>query len=286
MIGMKPETNYFVSYDGLKMLYRAWLPKKKKNDYVFIGVHGAAVHSSNFQNFGDYFAKQGYPVFVYDRRGFGNCDEKTRGYIENYNVYVKDTIAFIDYIKSKYNPEKTFLIGHSNGCNIATIIAADYSELIDSLVLSSPNFKLKIKDPLSPFRIPLAYTLGTLIPKMKTSSFLKPEELAKDTKIVETRKEDPLYAKKVTARWVREMFSCQRQARKCLKTLKIPTLILLAGDDREINSKYTMKLHESLENKDVVKIKLYEENYHEHFNELPETRRQVFEDIAKFLELE
>ncbi len=286
MIGMKPEINSFVTYDGLQLLYRAWLPKKNKHDYVFIGVHGAAVHSSNFQTFGDYFAKLGYPVFVYDRRGFGNCDNKIRGYIESYKVYVKDTVAFIDFIKSKYNPAKTFLVGHSNGSIISIVVAAEYPELIDSLVVSSPNLKLKMKDPLSPIRIPLAYVLGTIFPKMKTPTFLKPEELVKDTKIITARNEDPLYTRKVTGRWVREMFNCQKQAKKSIKQLTIPTLILVAGDDKEINSKYTIKLHSSLENKDIVNIKIYEENYHENFNELPENRRKVFEDVAKFLELD
>ncbi|MBK5114017.1 MAG: lysophospholipase [Candidatus Heimdallarchaeota archaeon] len=285
MIGKKSEINYFVTYNGLKMLYRAWMPNKQKSDYVFIGIHGAAVHSSNFQNFGDYFARLGYPVFVYDRRGFGNCDDLIRGYVDSYEVYVKDTIAFIDFIKSKSNPEKTFLIGHSNGSNIATVVAAEYPELIDSLVISSPNFRLKTKDPFSPFRLPLAYTLGNLIPKMKISTFLKPEELVRDSKIWESRKDDPLYTKKVTGRWVREMFNCQRQAKKSLKLLAVPTLILVAGEDKEISSKYTMKLYNSLENKDFVNMKIYEENYHENFNDLPESRLKVFEDIAEFLEL-
>ncbi|NHJ31866.1 MAG: lysophospholipase [Asgard group archaeon] len=286
MIGMKAEISNFVSYDGLKMLYRAWIPKTKKNDYVFIGVHGAAVHSSNFQYFGDYFASQGFPVYVNDRRGFGNCDNQIRGHIDSYDVYVKDTIAFIDYIKSKLNPEKTFLVGHSNGSIIATVIAAEYPELIDSLVISSPNFKLKTKDLFSPFRVPLAYILGTLIPKMRTPTFLKPKDLIRDTEVSENRNDDPLYTKKVTGRWTREMFNCQRQARKGLKILSIPTLIIVAGEDKEISSKYTVKLYNSLENKDLVKIKIYEDNFHENFNDLPENRLKVFEDIAEFLELE
>jgi alpha-beta hydrolase superfamily lysophospholipase len=285
MNGFETEKDYFVSYDGLKIFYRSWIPKKKKSDFVFIGVHGAAVHSANLQNFGEFFAKRGYPVYAYDRRGFGNCDNEIRGYIKSYKVYVKDTIAFIDFIKSKLNPDKTFLIGHSNGSNISTIVAAEVPELIDSLVISSPNFKLKTKDILSPFRIPLAYTLGNLIPKMKTPTFIKPEELVRDQKIAEERKDDPLYTSKVRGRWVREMFNCQRQAKKSIKQLTIPTLILVAGDDKEISAKYTVKLYNSLENKDVVKMKVYEDNFHENFNDLPENRLKVFEDVAKFLEL-
>lgn len=280
------ESDYFESYDGLKLFYRVWKPIKIKENYLFVGIHGAAVHSKNMQNLGEFFAGKGFPVFVYDRRSFGHCDEKMRGYIDSFKTYVKDTISFINFLKEKVKPKKIFLVGHSNGGTISSIVAAENPDLVDSLVLSAPAYRLKSKDLLSPFRKPMGLVLGTIIPKMKTPSFLKPEELARDPEIANMREDDPLYVSKITARWVREMFSCQKQATKSIQQVSIPTLFLIPGNDKEISSKFSLKLFEKLKDKDNMKLIYYKDNYHENFNELPENRLIVFNDISEFLKLD
>jgi len=280
------ESDYFESYDGLKLFYRVWKPTKIKENYIFVGIHGAAVHSKNMQNLGEFFAGKGFPVFVYDRRSFGHCDEKMRGYIDSFKTYVKDTISFINFLKEKVKPKKIFLVGHSNGGTISSIVAAENPDLVDSLVLSAPAYRLKSKDLLSPFRKPMGLVLGTIIPKMKTPSFLKPEELARDPEIANMREDDPLYVSKITARWVREMFSCQKQATKSIQQVSIPTLFLIPGNDKEISSKFSLKLFEKLKDKDNMKLIYYKDNYHENFNELPENRLIVFNDISEFLKLD
>lgn len=280
------ESDYFDSYDGLKLFYRTWKPTKVKENYIFVGIHGACVHSSNMQNLGEFFSNKGYLVYAYDRRSFGHCEEKMRGYIDSYKTYVKDTISFIKFLKEKVKPKKIFLIGHSNGGTISSIVAAENPDLIDSLVLSAPAYRLKSKDLLSPFRKPLGLVLGIIIPKMKTPNFLKPEELARDPQMAKIREGDPLYVSKITARWVREIFLCQKQATKSIQQVSIPTLFLIPGNDMEISSKFSLKLFEKLKEKDYMKLKYYKDNYHENFNDLPESRLIVFNDISEFLKLD
>ncbi|MHA1123679.1 MAG: alpha/beta fold hydrolase [Candidatus Heimdallarchaeota archaeon] len=286
MSNFAEESDYFDSYDGLKLFYRAWKPTKVKENYIFVGIHGACVHSSNMQNLGEFFANKGFPVFVYDRRSFGHCDEKMRGYIDSYKTYVKDTISFIKFLKEKDKPKKIFLVGHSNGGTVSSIVAAENLDLVDSLVLSAPAYRLKSKDLFSPLRKPLALVLGTIFPKMKTPNFLKPEELARDPEIANIREEDPMYVSKITARWVREMFSCQKQAINSIQQVSIPTLFLIPGNDMEISSKFSLKLFDKLKDKENMKLKYYKDNYHENFNDLPESRLIVFNDISEFLKLD
>ena len=286
MVEFDEKTSEFETYDGLKLFYQTWYPKTKKTNIVFIGIHGAAVYSSNLDNFGEYFASKGYPVFAYDRRGFGHCDEKIRGHIDDYRVYINDTIAFIEYLKEQENPEKIVLFGHSMGAIHPIIIAIEKPGLVDYIISSSPAFVLKSKDILSPFRKPLAYTMAAIVPKLKTSNFLVPKKLCKDQERAKSRLEDPLYTKKCTAKWVKSLFDVQKQAKKLLPKLTTPTFFLVAGNDNEISSKSTIKLFERIEDKRNIKIKIYEDHFHEHFNELKENREQLFHDIETFLNID
>ena len=100
------------------------------------------------------------------------------------------------------------------------------------------------------------------------------------------REGDPLYVSKITARWVREIFLCQKMATKSIQQVSIPTLFLIPGNDMEISSKFSLKLFEKLKEKDYMKLKYYKDNYHENFNDLPESRLIVFNDISEFLKLD
>ena len=285
MSSFEEKTGEFETYDELNLFYRTWYPKTKKGNFVFIGIHGAAVHSENFDNFGDYFASKGYPVYVYDRRCFGHCDEKIRGHIKSYREFIDDTKTFIKFVKKQENPEKIFLAGHSMGGAQAIIIAAENPGLVDAIVLSSPGLSLAPKDFISPFRKPIAKVLGTLIPRLKTSHFLVPEDLCKDKDRAKSRILDPLYTKKITTRWLRELFNTQKQAKKLLPKLKVPAFFALAGDDREISTKESIKHFGKIENKSIMKMNVYENHFHENFNEYKEDREKVFQDIEEFLQL-
>ncbi|MHA1557043.1 MAG: hypothetical protein ACTSPM_08940 [Candidatus Heimdallarchaeota archaeon] len=46
-----------------------------------------------------------------------------------------------------------------------------------------------------------------------------------------------------------------------------------------------MKKFETIEQKSKMKLNIYEDYWHEVFNELPENREKVFQDIEEFISL-
>ena len=46
-----------------------------------------------------------------------------------------------------------------------------------------------------------------------------------------------------------------------------------------------MKKFETIDQKDKMKLNIYEDYWHELFNELPEKRVKVFQDVEEFIEL-
>ncbi len=117
------------------------------------------------------------------------------------------------------------------------------------------------------------------------SSIIKPEELIKDSDILERRLQDELIYGKFTYRWSRELLKFQKDADKNIHSLAVPTLFLVGTDDRIVDSFYTMKKFETIKQKNKMKLNIYEDYWHELFNELPENREKVFQDIEDFIKL-
>ena len=61
-----------------------------------------------------------------------------------------------------------------------------------------------------------------------------------------------------------------------------PTLILVPQNDRLVDSKGSEMFYQNAP-KDVVKMHVYENFYHEVFNEPDEEGEQVFDDLIKWL---
>ncbi|NHK32273.1 MAG: lysophospholipase [Asgard group archaeon] len=284
MADIEERMGSFTTFDGQELFYRVWYPLQEKKNEVFIGVHGASVHSSNMINPGVFFAKKGYAFFVFDRRGHGHNEVKNRGHVKKYTNYIKDIDSFILFLKEKEKPDKIHLIGHSNGGSLAIIYGINNPTRINTIIASGPSIKLEMKKGNLFFAKLAAKIIGTILPRIKIKhGVIKPEELVRDKAILEARLNDPLYVHKNSARWVRELFNFQRYLDKNIKKLSVPTLFLLGSNDKIIDYSYTIKAFQKIEKKNIMTLTIYKEHLHELFNESEEKRIKIFHDIERFI---
>ena len=278
-------TGYFKSFDEKEFFYRKWVPKENSKKLVFVALHGGAVHSTNMKHPGEYFSNKGYLFYALDRRGHGNCEKKDIGYVKNYDYYVKDIVAFIDFIKAEEKPDKVVLIGHSNGGGLAITTAIKHKNIVNNLVLSAPTIRLLGNRFTLFIQEILAYVLGTFIPKMKFPHGIKPEELCRDEEVLKERLADPLYWSKGSLRWIRSIFRFSKFNRRNFSKLNTPALFLIPEYDCIVDSKTTLKFFPLIKEKPGMKLNYYTEHLHELFNETPEKRKKIFEDIEEYLNL-
>ena len=83
-----------------------------------------------------------------------------------------------------------------------------------------------------------------------------------------------------TARWLTETLRTQAQVLAAASTITLPTLFLVAGDERLVSTEATRRFHDGLSATDISLIE-YPNLRHELFNEVE--REKVFADLVSWL---
>ncbi|MHA1188160.1 MAG: alpha/beta fold hydrolase, partial [Candidatus Heimdallarchaeota archaeon] len=244
-----------------------------------------AVNSKNMKHPGEYFSKKGYPFYALDQRGHGNCEKNDIGYVKNYQTYEKDVVAFTEFAKKEEKAEKIVLVGHSNGGGIVISTAIKHKDVADYLILSAPTLRLYGNKFGIFVQEMLAYSLGTILPKLKFPHGIKPEDLVRDKKVLKERAADPYYWDKGTLRWVRSIFRFSKFNRRNFAKLETPALFMVPGEDKIVDAETTLKLFPKIKDKPGMKLNYYEGYLHELFNEAPDKKEKIFKDIEDYLKL-
>jgi pimeloyl-ACP methyl ester carboxylesterase len=96
-------------------------------------LHGGFSDASEFGGTAPALAEH-FHVFTPERRGHGHTPD-VPGPI-SYELMAADTVAFLDQLKIG----RSHLVGHSDGANVALLVALARPDLVDRLVLISGNF--------------------------------------------------------------------------------------------------------------------------------------------------
>jgi pimeloyl-ACP methyl ester carboxylesterase len=96
-------------------------------------LHGGFSDASEFGGTTPALAER-FHVFTPERRGHGHTPD-VPGPI-SYELMAADTVAFLDQLKIS----RSHLVGHSDGANVALLVALTRPDLVDRLVLISGNF--------------------------------------------------------------------------------------------------------------------------------------------------
>ncbi|MEA2070535.1 MAG: alpha/beta fold hydrolase [Asgard group archaeon] len=288
MNAIKETTDYFTSYDQQQLFYRVFAPKnlEKNPKKVFLGIHGAFSHSENLRTIAEFLTQQGYLFYAFDRRGEGHWDQKkSRGHISSYQKYIKDIKAFHAFIKQHNKSSNIYYVGHSMGGAQALIMAIDFPNLVDGVIVSSPCIRLSMLTIKRRFLFLMAKMMCFLFPGMRISHGVKMKEVISDKKIRKKREQDSLGLDKITTCYTRELFKTGKYVSQHFPKLPdIPIFFILSGKDNLVDNNYTKNLYEEhLAKRSNVKLKIYPEHLHENFNELPKNRQKVFSDIKEFV---
>lgn len=153
---------------------------EKGKGEVLLFLHGNSMDSKSLKNLYQYFSKQ-YRVIAVDSRGHGKSEAGEIPY--TMELFAEDMIAFCKQKKLG----KVRVVGHSDGGNIALLMAKKCPEIINNMVLISSNYKVigvkkwfrSLLKIVTFLLTPLSKSFETIkIKKWKWSSILKEMDLS------------------------------------------------------------------------------------------------------------
>ncbi len=263
-----------------KIFLRSWHPENRNElKGVILIAHGYAEHSGRYDYTAKYFTDKQYSVYAPDHYGHGRSDG-VKADVPNFNLFVSDLQFVLRTIKELENNIPVFLLGHSMGGAISTILASEEGDDVKGLILSGAA--IRIDGGVSDIVKSISKFIAAVVPLLPLVEFAV-EGISKDPEVIQNYKSDPYnYNGKVRARMGREMLRSEEIITgNLLAKIIIPTLILHGEKDPLVNPECSRIINSNISSSDKEMI-ILENLYHEILNE-PE-KDEVLDIIGKWLD--
>ncbi len=274
---MQHDEGKFRTSDGLELYWQVWQPGGNPKA-VFAVVHGYGEHSGRYLNPVKYFVPRGYTFYAYDLRGHGKSPGQ-RGHIRRFDEYLIDTDEFLKFVRGREPDREIFLLGHSLGGLIVSAYCEGFSTSDLAGLLMSSAF-LGFKMQVSGGKAMLARVMSSLMPALSMPNDLSASLLSHDPAVVLAYDTDPLNHHVATARFFTEVVAAQVRTLESASAVKLPLLVMYAGDDQIVDPNCSQRFFECAASADRT-CHRYEGYYHEIFNEVG--KEVVFKDMENWL---
>lgn len=262
----------FSACDSLELYHLAWLPDGEPKA-VFVVVHGYGEHSGRYLNPVNYFVPRGLALYAYDLRGHGKSPGP-RGHIVHFGEYLADTNAFLKLVRQLNPGHKLFLLGHSLGGLIVSAYVENYpTDDLSGLIMSSAFLGFRMQVPA--VKAAVGRVMSSLMPALTMKNDLSAALLSHDLAVVAAYDTDPLNHHVGTARFLTEVTTAQARTLERAGEVKLPLLVMYAGDDQIADPERSRVFFERAASADKT-IHGYDGYYHEIFNET--NKEVVFKD--------
>jgi alpha-beta hydrolase superfamily lysophospholipase len=241
-------------------------------------VHGFDAHCGLYRALGATLAAQGYAATLYDGRGHGRSTGR-RGHIARFEQYGADLAAVVSRARALTPAAPLIVMGHSQGGTVVldAVIRGAVAPAADRVILAAPWLGLVM--PVPWWKRAASPLFDRLWPTLGMNNGLRAADISRNPALAELRAADPLIHHLATARWFEEVLRTQARIRASVAPLPIPTLILVAGQDRIVSSAATMAFAQAAG--PAVAVRRYEAAYHDLFIE-PE-QDQIVADVVAWL---
>ena len=122
-----------------------YVSKRKKKPSLVLLHGGMSSSGSLLRNLAPHFDKN-YRVAAFDRRGHGRTADTDAPF--HYEEMADETIAFLERLGGKH-----FVVGHSDGGNVALIVAMRRPDLLKRVVLVGANYHFDGMRPMPMFHL-------------------------------------------------------------------------------------------------------------------------------------
>jgi alpha-beta hydrolase superfamily lysophospholipase len=273
---MQSQEHELKAADGTTIFVTDWRPDAGETVRGGIVImHGLGEHCGRYPHVARFFNECGLTVRAYDHRGHGRSGG-ARGDVPNSDSLLQDAKMVVDNFAQQIG-STPYLLGHSMGGLIAARFAVENLSPLRGLILSSPALVVALTPPQKfLFKI-----LNTIAPSIAIPNGLEQRFLSHDQAVVDAYAKDPLVHAKITAHLLGCMLTSIQIAHAKAPMLKLPTLMVVAGDDHIVDASGSQAFYGLLPT-GVGTMHVYPQLYHEIFNEVDP--KPVFADVRNWLQ--
>lgn len=234
--GIEPLIQPQVASDGYDIHTTTWPVEGELKGRVVV-LHGVQSHGGWYHHLGRTLASAGYETTFPDRRGSG-ANQADRGHTPSASRLLDDLAELLAALRARSPEVPITLAGISWGGKLAILTAGRRPDLVDSLALICPGLHPRVGvSPRERLRIAWAYLTNRQatfpIPLSDPALFTaNPEGQAFIAA-------DPLGLHQATAGLLAASVFIDRMVRRVPRTVRQPTLLMLAGHDRIVDNDRT-----------------------------------------------
>ncbi|EGR4116564.1 alpha/beta fold hydrolase [Vibrio cholerae] len=237
--------------------------KHPEHQKAVVIVNGRIESAWKYQELCYDLFRQGFDVYTYDHRGQGRSERLTEdrqiGHVHEFQDYVTDLKALVEHFDLGHYQER-FLLAHSMGGAIATrYIQTTPAPPFSALALSAPMFGVNMPWYLRPWALLITQIMAAVTPKPSYAPgygpyHAKPFHLNLLTHS-ETRYQlfrelyeahPELQIGGPSHRWVWQSLMATKQCLQLTRQIKIPMLILQAGEEAIVCNRAQNRLFKKL----------------------------------------
>ncbi len=285
----------FRSFDGTKIHYLRAVHEAPRASIVL--VHGFTEYAERYLEMLYYFYQEGYSVFMTDNRGHGRSGRKIpqidRVFVRSFDEYTGDLKYFCEHIVIPSDPGRDLLLfAHSMGGAIAALFLEQYPEFFKAAILSSPMLKMKLGNVPSAVIDALAgfsRIMGWQVQLAPGQKGFSPEidygmncgtSLARFEYEYQQKIDRKAYrTTAATYAWSRAAVAATKLLQKEAGKVKIPLLILQAGNDDLVDNAGEDRFAEAVEQGQLIRFPTAR---HEIWNSTEDVLEPYYESIFRF----
>jgi len=242
-----PVLRTFRASDGYVSYYRRWdLTGPPKARLIFL--HGIRSHGGWYGRSCARFAEAGFEVYFLDRRGSG-LNSARRGDVPGFRRLIDDVAEFLKQLRADRGWLPAYIAGISWGGKLAVGLMYRRPGLADGLVLLAPGLRPKVAPPL-PQRVRIALARVLRPGRTFPVPLNEPDLFTGSPDWQKFIAEDRFAVTEATARFLFASFGLDVYLRRAARRVNVPTLLLLAGQDRIIDNAATRAFVASFPSRD------------------------------------
>jgi alpha-beta hydrolase superfamily lysophospholipase len=232
--------------DGYRWHYRRFVPPAPSRGNI-VCIHGIKSHGGWYEYSCARLAQAGWTVSFLDRRGAG-LNQQDRGDAPSFRRLLDD---IAEYIQPLSRP--VILTAISWGGKLGVAFQRRHAGLVDGLALLCPGIHSRVRTPIWQRFFVAGWRLVTPR-KLFPVPLSDPELFTATPRWQQFIRDDPLSLRQVTARLMVESVRLGGYLRLVARSVRVPVLLLLAGEDRIIDNARTRQFVERFSTADKTVI--------------------------------